>query len=93
MPENYRRDSFSFYVYRNNLTICRENTWGRFQRGRFIHMVSYPQNQDGQLYLYDIMNIKKKRATLSSPKTLLRKKPFLIFDAIINGIKKSRKKK
>ena len=32
--------------------------------------------KDGKKYLYDIMNIKKKRATFSSPKTLLSKKPI-----------------
>jgi hypothetical protein len=79
MPENYRRDSFSFYVYRNNLTICRENTWGRFQRGRFIHMVSYPQNQDGQLYLYDIMNIKKETSNPFQSEDLTQKKTISYF--------------
>ena len=32
--------------------------------------------KDGKMYLYDIMNIKKKRAPFSSPKTLLSKKPI-----------------
>ena len=32
--------------------------------------------KDGKIYLYDIMNIKKKQATFSSPKTLLSKKPI-----------------
>lgn len=32
---------------------------------------------DGKMYLYDIMDIKKKRATLSNHEVLLGKNPFL----------------
>lgn len=36
-------------------------------------------NKDGRLYLYDIMNIKKKRESFSSPKTLLSKKTRFLY--------------
>ena len=57
----------------------------------FNVVVVVRHNQDGKLYLYDIMNIKKKRAPFSSPKTLLSKKPVSFRDIII-GMGKSQDK-
>ena len=48
---------------------------GEVERYNVFHVAMILRHdKDGKKYLYDIMNIKKKRATFSSPKTLLSKK-------------------
>ena len=65
----YRYDSrFALPVYKENGEIAGYNFY------KVIMVIRHAQ--DGKLYLYDLVNIKKKRATFSSHKTLLSKKPI-----------------
>lgn len=66
----YRYDSrFALPVYDDAGEFLRYNV---FHASMLIRHAS-----DGKLYLYDILDIKKKRATLSSNKLYLAKNPFL----------------
>ena len=65
----YRYTSrFALPVYKENVEIVGYNVF------KVIIVVRHAE--DGKMYLYDLVNIKKKRATFSSHKTLLSKKPI-----------------
>lgn len=65
----YRYDSrFALPVYTDNGEVERYNVYHASMLLRHAN--------DGKMYLYDILDIKKKRATLSNPKILLGKNPI-----------------
>jgi hypothetical protein len=80
--ENYKgkheKDAkFGWYRYYAKFALPVFDDNGEIERYNVFNVVMVVRhNQDGKLYLYDIMNIKKKRAPFSSPKTLLSKKPI-----------------
>lgn len=50
---------------------------GEIERYNIFQVVMIVRHaEDGKMYLYDMMDIKKKRATFSSHKTLLSQKPI-----------------
>ena len=53
------------------------NEVGEIERYNVFNVIMVIRHaKDGKMYLYDIMNIKKKLAPFSSLKTLLSKKPI-----------------
>ena len=69
--------NLGWYRYYTKFALPVFDDDGEIERyNAFNVVVVVRHNQDGKLYLYDIMNIKKKRAPFSSPKTLLSKKPI-----------------
>lgn len=66
---------FALPVYGENGDIERYNVF------RAIMLVRHAE--DNKLYLYDIMKIKKKRATFSSLKTLLSNKTHFFLESMI----------
>ncbi len=68
----YRYNSrFALPVYDENGEVERYNV--------FYASMLIRHDADGKMYLYDIMDIKKKRATLSNHKILLGKNPSLFY--------------
>ena len=69
--------NLGWYRYYTKFALPVFDDNGEIERYNVFNVVMVVRhNQDGKLYLYDIMNIKKKRAPFSSPKTLLSKKPI-----------------
>lgn len=68
---------YGWYKYESRFALPVFGSDGEIERYNVFHAAMiFRHAQDGKKYLYDIMNIKKKRATFSSRKTLLSKKPI-----------------
>jgi transcriptional regulator with XRE-family HTH domain len=66
---------YGWYKYESRFALPVFGSDGEIERYNVFHAAMiFRHAQDGKKYLYDIMNIKKKRATFSSRKTLLSKK-------------------
>ncbi|EKC69606.1 helix-turn-helix protein [human gut metagenome] len=80
--ENYKEKHtidamYGWYRYESRFALPVFNEVGEIERYNVFNVIMVIRHaKDGKMYLYDIMNIKKKRAPFSSPKTLLSKKPI-----------------
>ena len=72
----HKKDAkYGWYKYESRFALPVFAGDGEVERYNVFHVAMILRHdKDGKKYLYDIMNIKKKRATFSSPKTLLSKK-------------------
>ena len=84
---------YGWYSYdsRFALPVFGEN--GEIERYNVFHVAMLVRHaQDGKMYLYDIMNIKKKRASFSSPRTLLSNKTHFLNKILSSEVLKVKKK-
>ncbi len=97
--ENYKEKHtidamYGWYRYESRFALPVFNEVGEIERYNVFNVIMVIRHaKDGKMYLYDIMNKKKKRAPFSSPKTLLSKNPFLSYDCTPIVAKKVNKKK
>ena len=76
--EKHRKDAaYGWYRYDSRFALPVYNEQDKEEHYNVYHAsVLIRHDKDGNYYLYDIFDIKKKRATLSNPKILLGKKPI-----------------
>ena len=80
--ENYKvkhnvEAMYGWYRYSSRFALPVFGEDGEITRYNVFNVIMIIRHaRDGKKYLYDIINIKKKRAPFSSPKTLLSKKPI-----------------
>ena len=75
--KHWRNAMYGWYRYESRFALPVFNEVGEIERYNVFNVIMVIRHaKDGKMYLYDIMNIKKKRAPFSSPKTLLSKKPI-----------------
>ena len=74
--EKHNKDAkFGWYRYESRFALPVFDESGEVERYNVFQVILVVRHaEDGKLYLYDIMNIKKKRVPISSPKTLLSQK-------------------
>lgn len=74
----HKKDAkYGRYKYESRFALPVFASNGEVERNNVFHVAMILRHdKDGKKYLYDIMNIKKKRVTFSSPMTLLSKKPI-----------------
>ena len=80
--ENYKEKHtidamYGWYHYESRFALPVFNEVGEIERYNVFHAsMLIRHSNDGKLYLYDVIDIKKKRATLSANKRLPDKKPI-----------------
>lgn len=80
--ENYKEKhnndaKYGWYRYNSKFALPVYDNNGEIEQYNVFNVIMIIRHaEDGKMYLYDIMNIKKKRAPFSSRKTLLSQKPI-----------------
>ena len=75
--KHHKDAKLGWYKYESRFALPVLDENGEIERYNVFHAaIIVRHSHEGKLYLYDIMNIKKKRAPFSSTKTLLSQKPI-----------------
>lgn len=79
--EKHNKDArYGWYRYESRFALPVYDEYGKVERYNIYHVLMLMRHsQNGSLYMYDIMDIKKKRASFSNPKTLLSKRTRQLF--------------